>query len=299
MAVQTIDGVSFAMKEAHDFSFLSKFGRVFAVFDQNDSGNISFGVDSGAEKYFIKVAGAETAESATSAEKAVEVLKAAVPIYRDLGHPRLIRLVEHFAHGGLYATVFMWADGDCLFDHWNFEKYAANPGLTPPRDRFRMLSCEKRLGAFDAMFDFLIYTESKNYVAVDFGDGNIMYDFERDAVTICDIDFFRKRPAVNDIGERFWGTPRLKSPEEYTLGAAIDSATNVFTLGALLFHFFGDYNHGEVRKLYRENAFYPCRQETWALSEALYGTALKAVCPDRAGRYGSVAAFYRAWIANK
>jgi hypothetical protein len=33
MVVQMIDGVSFQMKEAYDFSFISKFGKVFRVFD--------------------------------------------------------------------------------------------------------------------------------------------------------------------------------------------------------------------------------------------------------------------------
>lgn len=31
---------------------------------------------------------------------------------------------------------------------------------------------------------------------------------------ICDIDFFRKSPAVNDMG-RMWGSARFMSPEEY------------------------------------------------------------------------------------
>lgn len=47
MVIQNIDGVSFPMKEAHDFSFLSKYGKVFCVFAQNDSGNISFGIEDG------------------------------------------------------------------------------------------------------------------------------------------------------------------------------------------------------------------------------------------------------------
>lgn len=41
---QTIDGVTFQLKEATDFSFLQEYGIVFKVFDKNDSGNISFGV---------------------------------------------------------------------------------------------------------------------------------------------------------------------------------------------------------------------------------------------------------------
>ena len=65
-----------------------------------------------------------------------------------------------------------------------------------------------------------------------------MYDFQTDRITICDIDLFRKKPAINDMGEHYWGTKRLKAPEEYCYGAAIDEVTNVYTLGALLFDSF-------------------------------------------------------------
>lgn len=76
------------------------------------------------------------------------------------------------------------------------------------------------------------------YVAVDFYAGSIMYDFQTDRITICDIDLFRKKPSINDMGEDYWGTKRLKAPEEYCYGAAIDEITNVYTLGALLFDSF-------------------------------------------------------------
>ncbi|MFR5864122.1 MAG: hypothetical protein ACLUFV_02445 [Acutalibacteraceae bacterium] len=46
-------------------------------------------------------------------------------------------------------------------------------------------------------------------------------------------------PYVNRMG-RLWGSSRFQSPEEYALGATVDGVTNVFTLGALAFFFFGD-----------------------------------------------------------
>ena len=39
-----IDGVSFTLKEAHNFDWLHKLGQVFTVFDKQDSGNLSFGI---------------------------------------------------------------------------------------------------------------------------------------------------------------------------------------------------------------------------------------------------------------
>ncbi len=294
MVIQKIDDISFPMKEAADFSFLSSYGCVFCVFSQNDSGNISFGTDNGKTKYFIKVAGARTSQSCTGTKEAVNTLKAAIPIYTDLVHPCLIQLLEYFEYGNLYILVFKWVDGDCLFDHWNFEKYAQKH-ITPPRNRFEALPIGKKLDAFQRIFDFLLFVESKGYVAVDFYDGSIMYDFERDVVTICDIDLFRKIPTVNDIGKDFWGTKRMKAPEEYIFGADIDTVTNVFTLGALLFHFFGRYTDAEINEMYKAQTFIPCRYETWELNESLYKIALKAVTPARSGRFDSIKAFYEAW----
>ena len=298
MIVQSIGNVSFKMKEICDFTFLDNYGQVFCVFAQNDSGNISFGVANGKDKYFIKIAGAKTSESRQKPQEVVNALKQAAPLYKNLMHPNLIQLIEEFVHDDLYVLVFKWTEGDCLFDYWNFEMYAKNPEIVSPKERFRLLSCEKKLKAFNAIFDFLVYTESTGYVAVDFYDGSIMYDFHRDVVMICDIDFFRKCPSINNMGENFWGTKRLKSPEEYIEGAQIDNITNVFTLGALLMSFFGSFANDEIGKMYKENTFFPCRYETWELSEALYKIALKAVNPDRKNRYGAMAAFYDAWNAG-
>ena len=55
---QWIDGVSFILKAPFDFSFLSEYGEIFRVFDDQDSGNICFGAAKGEVKRFIKFAGA-------------------------------------------------------------------------------------------------------------------------------------------------------------------------------------------------------------------------------------------------
>lgn len=294
MITQNIDNIFFEMEEAQDFSFLDKYGRVFQVFSQNDSGNISFGVENNKSKYFVKVAGAKTARAETSPQEAIKTLKQSVQIYKDLAHPNLIQLVDSFELNHLFVTVFRWSDGECLFDYWNFDDYKRKKTASP-REMFKWLSVEKRLNAFKVIFDFLMHTEARGYVAIDFYDGSLMYDFKKDALTICDIDFFRKSPSENDMGESFWGTKRLKSPEEYTLGSAIDSVTNVFTLGALIFNFFGSYSDEEMANIYAKNCFFPCRREAWELDSPLYDIALKAVNPDRADRYASICDFYNAW----
>lgn len=55
-----LDTITFQLKKHHNFDWLTKLGTVFAVFDQQDSGNISFGVEKNGKKNFIKYAGAQT-----------------------------------------------------------------------------------------------------------------------------------------------------------------------------------------------------------------------------------------------
>lgn len=48
-----------------------------------------------------------------------------------------------------------------------------------------------------------------------------MVNLAREGVwSICDIDFFRTAPVINDKGADWFGTKRLKAPEEYIEGCA-------------------------------------------------------------------------------
>lgn len=139
------------------------------------------------------------------------------------------------------------------------------------------------------------YDYNQFYVAVDFYDGSIMYDFAADATTICDIDFFRKAPVINDKGVKWFGTKRLKAPEEYIEGCEIDEQTNIFTLGALIFEFFGSFSEEEIRKRYCNNQFMPCSLSDWQLNEESYRVATKAVSFDKRERYLTFAGFFKEW----
>ena len=145
--------------------------------------------------------------------------------------------------------------------------------------RFMGLPVEARLQVFAAVLDFLEYTASRGYVAIDFYDGSILYDFESGKTTICDIDLFRKQPCSNDMG-RMWGSAFFQSPEEYQRGAVLDEVTNVYTAGAAAFALFGGYQR---------------TRDNWELSGVLFETAAKAVSSDRALRQQSVRQFREEW----
>lgn len=65
--IANIDGISFRLKHSFDLSFLNRYGRVFKAFDDQDSGNLCFGVEGDEGRLFIKLAGGRQAEGVYSA----------------------------------------------------------------------------------------------------------------------------------------------------------------------------------------------------------------------------------------
>lgn len=295
MVEYEIDKVSFRLKTHHNLTWIKKYGAVFSVIDETGSGCISFGIADGADKYFVKIAGVDTVDAEISPAESVETLKNAVQMYQILKHPNLVELLEHYAYQDYYAAVFRWVEGGCLFDYWNFEKYEKNPDIPSPAARFRQLPNEQKLSAVEDIFSFLEHVAANHYTAVDFYDGSLIYDFETDRITICDIDLFRSQPAVNDIGEEYWGTKRLKAPEEYMLGSVVDEITNVFTLGAMIFDFFGTFTSEEIGLRYTDNRFLPCPIERWRLGKEAYFAVSKAVEHDRKKRYRTISEFHKSF----
>lgn len=142
------------------------------------------------------------------------------------------------------------------------------------------LPIKEKLQLYAEVTDFMIEVAKMGYVAVDFYDGSILYDLPTKKVTICDIDFFRKSPTLNDMG-RMWGSSRFMSPEEYELGAPLDEITNVFTIGRMGFSIFTDSDFG---------------LERWPLSEAAFGVLQKAASPERSDRYAGIIEFKTEWL---
>ena len=273
MPIQHIDGVLFKLKESFDFSFLSKYGKVFKVFDNQDSGNICFGIADGENKYFVKFAGAPTDRSRVTAKEAVDRIKNTVPIYRDLEHPNLIKFIRAEEIGGGFVMLFEWADGDCMGRQYPLS-----------REKFMQMPLETRFHVFDDILSFHAFVTEQKYVAIDFYDGSIMYNYDICKTTICDIEFYAKAPYINNMGH-MWGSPRFMSPEEYQLGAVIDEITNVYTMGAIAFALFGDERDRCIEK--------------WRLSEDLFDVAIRAVSNKREQRQQSIEQLIYEWNAVK
>lgn len=278
-----IDGVSFVLKESHSFDWLRPLGTVFRVFDQQDSGNLSFGiVQKDGKRLFIKYAGAHTihANHTGSPPEAIRNLKLSVSVYEDLAHDTLIRLTDHFATDEGYACVFEWVDGECLHSHWYFPPPAKYEDPRSPYYQFRQLPVKTRIRAMEQILNFHIEVERRGYVSVDLYDGSLIYDFDKKFMKICDIDLYRKGSFTNTMG-RMWGSSRFMSPEEFELGAPIDAVTNVFNMGAMAFALLG----GEKDRSYAR----------WDAGEVLYQVVTRAVSADRSQRYATIAELGEAW----
>ena len=105
---------------------------------------------------------------------------------------------------------------------------------------------------------------------------------------------FRKLPTKNDLGKDYFGTKRLKAPEENELGATIDELTNEFTLGAIIFDMFSNVENIDDR--YEKGMFIPNDIETFELSKKVYDILIKAVSYDRNNRYNSIKEFHNIFI---
>ncbi|WP_285105624.1 hypothetical protein [Promicromonospora sp. MEB111] len=272
MIVTDLDGLPVRLRTPHDLSFTARWGTVFAVLDQQDSGNLCLGVEGPAGRVFVKYAGAPTERYDGDGVDAAARARRAADVYRALAHPTLVTLREAVDVGTGHALVFDWTD-------------ATPVGRQYERSHVvRSLDLAARVDAVRQLYDFHAHAAALGWVAVDLYDGSVMIEPATGRVVLCDLDLYERAPVVNRMG-RMWGSSRFMSPEEYALGAPIDEVTNVFALGALAHTFLGD-------DATRSPA-------AWAGSAAQLAVADRAVRPERKERWPSVAALAEAWRAAR
>jgi serine/threonine-protein kinase len=273
--MQWIDGIPYKLKEPYDFSFLSEYGKVFKVFDEQASGCICFGVSDGEHKYFIKFAGVKTINNYDlPVSDAIARLKAAVIKYKELAHPLLIHLIKAKEAGGGYMLVFDWFDGESFSNE--------TPLL---HEKFTALPVSAKHHIFDEVLNFHAHVAKCGYVAMDFNDYSTLYNFERGEVKICDIDFYAKQSYINGMS-RALGDEVIMSPEEFRIGGLVDEISNIYTMGATAFRIFSTNDRDRS-------------PEAWTLNTALYNVAKKAVSDEREQRQQSIVQLIEEWRAAK
>ena len=213
-----------ATTESDPLTLLESAGRVFATFDERtqDSGNISYGVEIDSQRYFVKTAGHpedgrggfQTRPFFNHTDR-VASLRNAARLAASASHhtlPKLHYVIESPAGPML---VYDWVDGDlvrgCL-------------------ERIRSLPASEISALLTDIYDLHRHLVSLGWIAVDFYDGAMIYDFNRHRVHAIDLDSYHQGPFTNHMG-RMFGSKRFMAPEEFEFGATIDKRTTVFTMG--------------------------------------------------------------------
>lgn len=257
--------------------YLSRLGQVFARFDARtqDSGNISFGLEAGGRRWFVKTAGdPDDPKPYLSHAERVTLLENAQRIASVLDHPATPRLhgVVPSAWGPM--LVYDWVEGELVRTAPERRDDPASPF-----QRFRRLPLAALEKAIDAVIQIHVQLCGQGWVACDFYDGCWMYDFESGALHLFDRDSYHLGPFTNEMG-RLFGSDRFMVPEEFEKGALIDERTTVFNLGRAMSVFLGD---GTLER------------SAFRGSDAQHALMLRACAPEPEARFHSVADLARAW----
>lgn len=192
----------------------------FVIFDNPDSGCISYGVESGGDRWFVKRA---TTPAAT------ESLRRAFAFHARVHHAAIVAPADSYDHGAGLTVVYPWRDGVVL-------NHATAQG--PDRSglaRFQTLPIEHVHDALTAILAAHQAVADAGFVAVDLYDGCFHYDFDEARMWLIDLDEYRPGPFVLE-DERLPGSRRYMAPEEFVRGSTIDERTTVYVLGRTLHH---------------------------------------------------------------
>ncbi|WP_341718767.1 serine/threonine protein kinase [Micromonospora sp. FIMYZ51] len=233
----------------------------FVVFDAQDSGCVSYGVEAAGRRWFVKTATTEPGRRS--------LLRAAT-FHAVVRHPAIVR-PEHVLDGP--TLVYPWHAGKVL-------NHATVHGSDRSAlARFQQLPLPEVDLAIDTILDAHLTVTAAGYVAVDLYDGCFLYDFRARQLRLIDLDEYRPGPFTLDT-DRLPGSRRYMAPEEFVRGAVIDKRTTVYTLGRIIHHLL-DSPLG------------------WRGSRHQHQVAVRATATTPADRYPDVAALTAAWRTTR
>lgn len=198
-------------------TYLDQLGTIFARFAPKDSGNISYGVHTASARYFVKTAGdPDATDPFLNFPDRVALLRNAVELTRAANHPALpaLHAVIESPAGPLLA--YEWRNGGLLGD----------PAV---RVRFQALPNAEIVAALNVLYDLHAALDAAGWVACDFYNSSMLYDFEARRLTVIDLDLYHRGPFRNQMG-RMFGSSSFMAPEEHVLGAPIDTRTTAYVM---------------------------------------------------------------------
>ena len=260
-------------------AFLAQLGDICARFDEKtqDSGNVSYGIRVEGTRYFVKTAGAPTSQAFLAHEQRVSWLRNAIRLseaVQDPSVPHLLNVIES-PHGPL--LVYNWVPGELVG--------VPRERRSDPQSafqRFKRLALWELAEALTSVFRVHAALAARGWIASDFYDGAMMYEFETHRLSLVDLDMYRSAPFTNDMG-RMFGSTRFMAPEEFERGATIDDRTTVFTMGRCIQVF-----------LNRE-----LRERDSRAHQGFLNVAERACQAKPGDRWSSTKEFYSAWLQAK
>ena len=248
--------------------FLSQNREIFAVFDERtqDSGNVSYGVEVDGRRYFVKTAGRpDNNSSYLDHSGRVCLLLNAVRLAESSDHRTLPNLHQVVESSWGPMLVYDWVEGEltrsCL-------------------DLVRSLSLREVGHLVTEVYDLHRELASLGWIANDFYDGAMIYDFRRRRVHVIDLDSYHMGSFTNSMG-RMAGSSRFMAPEEFELGATIDERTTVFTMGRT------------AAVLMSDNSL---ERPAFRGSDGQYDVMVRSCAENPDDRFQTVADMYAAWV---
>jgi serine/threonine-protein kinase len=254
---------------------LAEFGHL-----SQDSGNVSWQVESNAQRLFVKTAGPTgppppgRPRPYLDHEARVRLLRNAIDLASSCRHPALPRLLNVIESPAGPALIYEAAAGELVgCPRWQRQDPAS------AYQRFAHLPADRLLAVFDVLLDLHVTLATAGWVASDLYDGCLIVDFATGRLTVIDLDSYRRGSSINDMG-RMFGATRFMAPEEFELGAVIDERTTAFNLGRLVWHFGTRLSE---------------RADQFCGPPALARVVRQACQPARIDRPASVASFVEDW----
>lgn len=258
--------------------YLPAIGDVFVTFGapNQDSGNVSYGVSVGGQRFFVKSAGDPEYASATMAhEGRCSALNNAVELSNSCPHPILTKLRHIVESAAGPVLVYDWVEGELL----GHDKDAADSALA----RFRQLPLDSAVAAVSQIYSAHRDLAQAGWIAVDFYLGSILYNFDEQRVSVIDLDMYHAGEFVNEMG-RMYGSRSLMAPEEFKKGERIGQDTNVFVMGRVGLVLLGN---GELDR------------SSFRGRDALYDVIALACRQKRKQRFKTMSAFVDTWDAAR
>jgi serine/threonine-protein kinase len=194
--------------------------QAFAIFDEQDSGCVSYGIARGGRRLFVK-----TAKSTRGRES----LRRAARFHQSIRHPAIVHPVEVADTPDGPRLTYPWCEGTVL------NRATVRGSDRSALLRFQGLAVGEVVAAVSTILDAHLAVAGAGFVAVDLYDGCFLYDFVAGEMRLIDLDEYRPGPFTLEA-DRLPGSQRYMAPEEFRRGSTIDERTTVFNLGRTIAH---------------------------------------------------------------